>query len=78
VTTQPAPVTVKDILRTEVVPALGCNLGGSERAKNGGAVAIPGTERLNSLDLAAAIGAFGGARLRRGGFTFLTRSLTQK
>ena len=79
--------TVKDILRTEVAPALGCTepiaiaLAASAAAalledapiqsieiwvdpniyKNGIAVAIPGTQGYNGLDLAAALGALGGA-----------------
>lgn len=78
--------TVKDILKIEVAPALGCTepvaiaLGAAAAAtvldgsaidrieiqvdpniyKNGLAVTIPGTGGLAGLDLAAALGAFGG------------------
>ena len=78
--------TVKDILRMEVAPALGCTepvaialAAAAARAqlprqdpeeieiwvdpniyKNGIAVAIPGTEGLSGLDMAAALGAVGG------------------
>jgi len=77
---------VKDVLKTEVAPALGCTepvaiaLAAAAAAsiipdqtidtieicvdpniyKNGVAVAIPGTQGLNGLDLAAALGALGG------------------
>lgn len=77
---------VKDILRMEVAPALGCTepvaiaLGAAAAAdllpsreverldvwvdpniyKNGMAVAIPGTDGLSGLDMASAVGAFGG------------------
>ncbi len=77
---------VKDVLKTEVAPALGCTepvaiaLAAAAAAtlipeqtidaldiwvdpniyKNGIAVAIPGTQGLNGLDLAAALGALGG------------------
>ena len=83
--------TVKDVLRTEVAPALGCTepiaiaLATASAAslisedtierieiwidpniyKNGIAVTIPGTQGLNGLDLAAAIGALGGEPERR-------------
>ena len=78
--------TIKELLRTEVAPALGCTepiaiaLATAAAAslisedtierieiwvdpniyKNGIAVAIPGTQGLTGLDLAAAIGAMGG------------------
>jgi L-cysteine desulfidase len=78
--------TIKDILRLEVAPALGCtdpvavSLGAAAATsllgthepekiqvwvdpnifKNGMAVRIPGTGDLNGLDLAAALGAYGG------------------
>lgn len=84
--TEQTPFTVKDILRTEVAPALGCTepiaiaLAAAAAAslmekdaieaieiwvdpniyKNGVAVAIPGTQGHNGLDLAAALGALGG------------------
>jgi len=77
---------VKDVLKAEVAPALGCTepvaiaLAAAAAAalipdpiidaveicvdpniyKNGVAVAIPGTQGLNGLDLAAALGALGG------------------
>lgn len=77
---------VKDVLKAEVAPALGCTepvaiaLAAAAAAalipeqtidaldiwvdpniyKNGIAVAIPGTQGLNGLDLAAALGALGG------------------
>ncbi|BBO67787.1 UPF0597 protein [Desulfosarcina alkanivorans] len=80
------PYTVKDILRIQVAPALGCTepvaiaLGAaaavsllSEKQiddieiwvdpniyKNGLAVSIPGTGGLSGLDMASALGAFGG------------------
>jgi len=83
--------TVKEILRTEVAPALGCtepvaiSLAIAAAAslmskkeiefieiwvdpniyKNGIAVSIPGTGGLIGLDLAGAIGAFGGDPMRR-------------
>ena len=83
--------TVKDVLRAEVAPALGCTepvaiaLAAAAAAslipgepitaieiwvdpniyKNGIAVAIPGTQGLNGLDLAAALGALGGDPARR-------------
>ena len=82
--------TVKDILRLEVAPALGCTepsavalcaavaasvLGGKFDAidlwldpntyKNGVAVAIPGAPGHVGIDLAAALGAFGGDPTRR-------------
>jgi L-cysteine desulfidase len=82
---------VKDVLHTEVAPALGCTepvaiaLAAAASAslipdqaidalevwvdpniyKNGIAVAIPGTQGLSGLDLAAALGAFGGDPARR-------------
>ncbi len=80
------PYTVKDILRLEVAPALGCTepaaiaLAAAAAAsllpdrpietidiqvdpnlfKNGVAVSIPGTDGLNGLDMAAALGALAG------------------
>ena len=82
----PMEFGVKDVLKTEVAPALGCTepvaiaLAAAGAAslipnqtiealeiwvdpniyKNGVAVAIPGTQGLNGLDLAAALGALGG------------------
>jgi L-cysteine desulfidase len=83
--------TIKDILRLEVAPALGCTepaavaLGAAAAAallpdrnidsieleldpniyKNGLAVAIPGARGAAGIDLAAALGAFGGDPSRR-------------
>lgn len=82
---------VKDVLRAEVAPALGCTepvaiaLAAAAAAslipdkpisaieiwvdpnvyKNGVAVVIPGTQGLNGLDLAGALGALGGDPTRR-------------
>jgi L-cysteine desulfidase len=82
---------VKDVLKAEVAPALGCTepvaiaLAAAAAAslipdepvttleiwvdpniyKNGIAVAIPGTQGLNGLDLAGALGALGGDPSRR-------------
>ena len=82
---------VKDVLKAEVAPALGCTepvaiaLAAAAAAslvpgepitaleiwvdpniyKNGVAVAIPGTQGLNGLDLAGALGALGGDPTRR-------------
>ena len=85
------PYTVKDILKIQVAPALGCTepvaiaLGAAAAVsllpekridsieiwvdpniyKNGLAVSIPGTGGLSGLDMASALGAFGGdSRLR--------------
>ena len=78
--------TVKDILKIQVAPALGCTepvaiaLGAAAAVsllpekqiddieiwvdpniyKNGLAVSIPGTDGLSGLDMASALGAFGG------------------